>query len=400
MEQNLTIGMAHHNDFSGAYFSIQDIRKELLFNRRYDLLHKIEFLIVENDHKSEHAKSLVNLQHHANNIRIVQLNDVQGTSATRNKIIEEAKTNFVLVMDCHVLLCPVVDTLDRLFHFLEYNKNSKDLFTGPLIHDNFSTISTHYNDSWGAQMWGQWGTAWECVCESYKFSIINDTSTCKFVSLEGQDHIEKCGYCDRKFPEKLGYSGHERPLKEEGYERIGINTLAEPFPIFAQGLGCFLTHKNSWLKFNEHARGFGGEECYIHEKYRQNGRKTYNLPFLRWLHRFGRPEGVKYELSIDNKVRNYILEFTEIDLDMAPLKKHFVDENNFSLDKFNSLLAEAQSIYGKSNQTVYNLPDEAIMKQIEMLQSRLSRSPTKKGGCCGNKKKQSHRASAQIGDSN
>ena len=43
MEQVLTIGMAHHNDYSGVYFTIQDIRKELLFNRRYDLLQKIEF---------------------------------------------------------------------------------------------------------------------------------------------------------------------------------------------------------------------------------------------------------------------------------------------------------------------------------------------------------------------
>ena len=43
MEQVLTIGMAHHNDYSGVYFTIQDIRKELLFNRRYDLLKKINF---------------------------------------------------------------------------------------------------------------------------------------------------------------------------------------------------------------------------------------------------------------------------------------------------------------------------------------------------------------------
>ena len=49
MEQTLTIGMAHHNDYHGAYFTIQDIRKELIFNRRHDLLNKIEFVIVEND---------------------------------------------------------------------------------------------------------------------------------------------------------------------------------------------------------------------------------------------------------------------------------------------------------------------------------------------------------------
>ena len=40
----LTIGMAHHSDFDGAYFTIQDIRKELLFNGRGDLLQNIEFM--------------------------------------------------------------------------------------------------------------------------------------------------------------------------------------------------------------------------------------------------------------------------------------------------------------------------------------------------------------------
>ena len=37
MEQRLTIGMAHYNDFDGVFFTIQDIRKELIFNKRYDL---------------------------------------------------------------------------------------------------------------------------------------------------------------------------------------------------------------------------------------------------------------------------------------------------------------------------------------------------------------------------
>ena len=61
MEQTLTIGMAHHNDYHGVYFTIQDIRKELIFNRRIDLLQKIDFLVVENDPESSHAKQLKDL---------------------------------------------------------------------------------------------------------------------------------------------------------------------------------------------------------------------------------------------------------------------------------------------------------------------------------------------------
>ena len=106
MEQKLTIGMAHHNDFDGAYFSIQDIRKELLFNNRADLLRNIEFVIIENDQKSQHAQAVQNLSKNGGMtpIRVINMDSVQGTSATRNKIIEEATGNFVMVMNCHVLL--------------------------------------------------------------------------------------------------------------------------------------------------------------------------------------------------------------------------------------------------------------------------------------------------------
>jgi len=366
-EKILTIGMAHHNDFHGAYFTIQDIRKELLFNRRFDLLQQIEFLIIENDQEGEHAKSVNSLSHHANNIKIVNFSDTVGTSATRNKIIEEAATEFVLVMDCHVLLCPVVDILDRLFTLMSYEPKTNDLYTGPLVYDNMSHFATHYNDAWGAQMWGQWGTAWECVCESFKFSVVNNKGKCKFVSMVDQKELTHCEYCNKEFP-KLDFASHERHLIKEGYEMCGKRSSDKPFEVFAQGLGLFFTRKNAWLKFNEHARGFGGEECYIHEKYRQAGRKTICLPFLRWLHRFNRPDGVSYPLTIDNKVRNYILEFTELNLDMAPLKKHFVEEQGFAESKWQETVNEVNSIYNKKPSN-----DKDLQSQIKALEEELQR---------------------------
>ena len=54
----LTIGMAHHNDFHGAYFTIQDIRKDLYFHGREDVLNNIEFLIVDNNPHSNHGQAL------------------------------------------------------------------------------------------------------------------------------------------------------------------------------------------------------------------------------------------------------------------------------------------------------------------------------------------------------
>ena len=58
MDKKLTIGMAHYSDFDGVFFTIQDIVKELIYNRRRDLLSQIQFLIIENNSKDEHAKAV------------------------------------------------------------------------------------------------------------------------------------------------------------------------------------------------------------------------------------------------------------------------------------------------------------------------------------------------------
>ena len=379
MEQTLTIGMAHHNDYDGAYFTIQDIKKELIFNQRWDLLEKIEFLIVENDPESSHAQALRNLEKQTQNLRIVDFSETEGTSATRNKIVEEAKGNFVLVLDCHVLLCPVVKTLDKLFTFIEHNKNSSDLFSGPLIHENGVGRSSHYNDVWGGQMWGQWGNAWQCVCEAFNFSVKNDKPLATFVDLETQEKLTECVYCGREFPQDMKFGQVGAYLNSEGFSRVGTKDCEAPFPIFAQGLGCFLTRKNSWLKFNEHARGFGGEECYIHEKYRANGQKCIYLPFLQWLHRFNRPQGVPYTLTAENKVRNYILEFLELGKDISPIKKHFVEDSGFPSESFEAIHDECLAIYGEQD----NQDGKDLQKEIDELNLKLKKLKHKKSKCSG-----------------
>ena len=45
----------------------------------------------------------------------------------------------------------------------------------------------------------------------------------------------------------------------------------------------------AWPGFPAAFRGFGGEEAYIHEKFRRAGGRRLCLPWLRWMHRFGRP---------------------------------------------------------------------------------------------------------------
>jgi hypothetical protein len=101
---------------------------------------------------------------------------------------------------------------------------------------------------------------------------------------------------------------------------------SDPFEIPQHGLGIFGCKRDAWLGFNEHFRGFGGEEGYIHQKYRQAGRKTLCLPFLMWMHRFRRPAGVQYPLTRYNKIRNYIIGRIELDCPYDDVIEHFSEK--------------------------------------------------------------------------
>ena len=105
----------------------------------------------------------------------------------------------------------------------------------------------------------------------------------------------------------------------------GSNPDAEAFDIPMQGLGLFACRRSAWHGFNPRFRGFGGEEGYIHEKFRRAGGRTLCLPFLRWMHRFNRPMGIPYTNTWDDRIRNYMIGFSELGWDLEPLKDHFVE---------------------------------------------------------------------------
>ena len=98
----------------------------------------------------------------------------------------------------------------------------------------------------------------------------------------------------------------------------------DPFEVWGMGCGCFYTNRKSWLKYNEQFRGFGGEEGYIHEKYRQAGRKVICNPALIWHHYF-RPDmsSVKYPLLLKDKARNYLIGLKELGLPLDEVYKQF-----------------------------------------------------------------------------
>lgn len=271
MDSRVTIGMAVHDDFDGAVFTIKNLQI-------YHDDHVKQIIIIDNNPDSYQGRTLKDFckQFPSEKLIYVALVGVKGTAIPRNMVFENAKDGVVLCCDSHVVFYP--DAIKSLRDYFVSHPDSQDLIQGPLVYDNGITISTHFDLSiWDGQMWGQWRT-------------------------------------DNRYKE------------------------GKPFEIEAQGLGVFACRKESWLGFNPEFRGFGGEEGYIHIKYRQKGHKTLCLPQLLWWHRFARPNGVTYPLNLFDKVRNYQIGFKELGLDLKPAYDYFVGNKHLTEQDWESLL--------------------------------------------------------------
>jgi hypothetical protein len=187
----------------------------------------------------------------------------QGTSQPRNEIFKQAETEFVLCVDSHIML--EEGSIAKLIDYFERHNKTDDLYHGPLLfNDTLDIRATHMEPIWRRFLWGTWGI----------------------------DEINKNRF----------------------------------FEIPMHGMGLFACRRESWLGFNERFRGFGGEEGYIHEKYRQAGRKIISLPFLKWVHRFRKTKRPDFRLEYEDRIRNYLIGFTELGLDIEPIKEHFKDD--------------------------------------------------------------------------
>jgi len=226
-----------------------------------EIIEKSNFLVIDNRPDGPCAEGLKALEDTTPHYRYVPFNSYSGTAA-RNLVFAEANGEFVLCLDCHVFVVP--GALRRLLEYLEAHPGTVDLLQGPLVHDDLATIATHFRPAWSSGMYGCW------------------------------DMDER-----------------------------GRDPDAPPFDIPMQGMGLFACRRSVWPGFNARFRGFGGEEGYIHEKFRQNGGRTLCLPFLRWMHRFRRPMGVPYTNRWEDRVRNYLVGFRELGLPTGELESHY-----------------------------------------------------------------------------
>lgn len=277
--------------------------------RLYHHLKNVELLVVDNDPDSPEGQATKDFIAKIQSkwpARYIPFKEVKGTSASRNLVFSEASGEIVMCMDSHVLLGP--GALYYLMGFYDQFPDSMDLLQGPLIYEDPAGFSTHFTDKWQAEMWGVWGM-----------------------------------------------------------DPRGEHPDNPPFEIPGQGLGLFACRKTAWLGFNPHFRSFGGEEMYIHTKFRQAGRKTWCLPGLRWWHRFGRPRGVNYPLNREDKVRNYLLGHLELKLSLDRVYNHFVKEIGMPQEHFDLLLAEATQLTKSENNEALEpvVTNEPVVEIIE-----------------------------------
>jgi len=229
-----------------------------------------EIIIIDNNSSGEHGKTIDGMVKGwmGHVCKYIPFNDKKST-AVRNEIFTNSRGKYTISIDCHVLI--ENGGIDALLNYFASNPDCKDIIQGPMLYDDQRSYSTQFDPVWRDHMYGTWGA-----------------------------NKEEC---------------------EKG----------QPFEIPMMGLGLFACETKNWLGFNPHFKGFGGEEGYIHEKFRRNGGKAICLPQLRWVHRFSRPNGVKYPLILEDRIWNYFVGWLEITGDpehqmIKDIYNHFKDK--------------------------------------------------------------------------
>lgn len=244
-----------------------------------DVMHDCEIVVVDNNPDSTQGNQTRRwVENRVPNGKYFAFAGAHGTAQARNEVFRRASAPAVLCIDCHVLLAP--EAVARLIEYYTTHQMTRDLLTGPLITDSGRVSATHQKPVWRGGAWGTWAVD------------------------------------DR-----------------------GNDPQSEPFEIWQQGMGLFSCRRKAWVKFHPDFTGFGGCESYVMHKVRQNNGRVLCCPWLRWSHRFSRPNGVPYSLERSDRIRNYLIGFRELQLNIEPVLEHF----NISHEQAESLVQSSRA---------------------------------------------------------
>jgi hypothetical protein len=210
-KKKLTIGMATYDDYDGVFFTVQSLRMY-----HPEILDQVEFLVVDNHPDGKCSEALKHHESKIANYRYVPKFSRSGTSI-RDVVFEEASSDCVLCLDCHVLIVP--GAVQRLIDYFDRHRETCDLLQGPLIYEDLKTLAPDFEPIWERGLYGH-------------------------------------------------FRSDDRARDPDG----------DPFEIQMQGLGLFACRRAAWPGFNRAFRKFGAEEGYVHEKFRQRGARVCACP--------------------------------------------------------------------------------------------------------------------------
>ena len=244
-----------------------------------------DILIIDNNPHSMSGKTTKHFADAAG-VEYIAYEAKKGTSV-RNQVFEKSKTKYTLCIDSHVLLD--AKYIKNLLNYYRENEALKDIVSGTLCDDKLIPYATQFDPIWDHWMYGKWG------------------------------------------------------FNREKFE------LQQPFEIGMMGLGAFSCATEHWHGFNEAFIGFGGEEGYIHEKFRKYGGKAICIPQLKWTHRFGRPNGQKYPLQLEDRIWNYFIGWLELtknpkNKNLKEMYKYFIE--NYDKNIIDKIFMKAKKHYG------------------------------------------------------
>lgn len=252
-----------------------------------------EIVIIDNNPGTEHSKEIKNLLNWKNNRCALKYIPYSYKKSTSVRNEVFKYASNEYVICVDSHVLFLPDSIKSLKEYYLNNHKPFDFIQGPMVYDDIKTFSTHLDLVWREDFYGTWGT--------------------------------------KKTDEKY-------------------------FEIPSMGLGCFSSKKSEWLGYNHLFRGFGGEEGYIHEKYRKHGGRAICVQDFKWVHRFGRPRGVPYPNILEDRYFNYFIGRFELKLEYKDVIEHAI-KSVLGKEKTKNVFIEAYHAFYNTHPT-YNLGED------------------------------------------
>lgn len=291
---SFTFGFSTRDDSDGAWMTVNDF----FAHHRHEIKGDFEFVVIDNSPKgSQHQKELSKYLKTLDEVRYISPEtEFESSCLYKDMLFRVAKNDFVVCCDSHVIYDR--NSVKRLVQYFEKNPTSNDLIMGP--------CRSKYNNIIGTN---------QMIRESEGYPLPSKSHVCN------------------------GFVWSGGALGVWVKDKKGLNPEGPAFEIQQQGTGAFACRKEAWPGFMSTMKGHGGNETYLMESFRKRGHKVLCLPGFLWIHRFIRANGTPYSVKWEDRVKNYLVGFQDLD---------DIDLFNSALEHFETICPKTKNLIAKS----------------------------------------------------